>query len=61
MSDCIDATLMVARDGSIWHEQHWMVPMSLEGPMPQLRTVEIKDGTHEPRPFMVYVLPDRQA
>ena len=62
MSDVeyIDVALMVAKNGEMWNEVQCMVMTSLDEPMPQYRTVEIKDGTNEPRPFMVYVLPDRQ-
>jgi hypothetical protein len=54
----IDQTMYVARDGAVWHESHWMVQTSLEGPEPFYRTVEIKDGTDESKPFVVYVMPD---
>lgn len=55
----VDATLRVARDGAIWDEPHWLEMSSLEDSPTRYRIVDIQDGTGLPRPFMVYVLPDR--
>lgn len=55
----IDATLYIRRDGATWEEPHWITAQNIDDPMPRYRIVEIKDGTNEPPPWAVYLLPNR--
>lgn len=55
----IDTTLYVHPSGAIWQEAHWYEARSIDDPMPKYRVVEIKDGTDQAAPMIVYVMPNR--
>lgn len=55
----IPQTTYIDREGAVWDEPHWLEKQGLEDPLPTYYTIEIKDGTGQPRPWVVYVIPDR--
>lgn len=55
-----ESILFIARDGASWTEKQTVSMTSLEGPPPEERIISIQDGSDLPRPWLVYVLPDRK-